>query len=63
MAIETTKQNTATDKIYRSHVLVCGGAGCVSSGCQAVADALKNAVERLGLQDEVKIVMTGCIGS
>ena len=63
MAIETTKQNSTTDKIYRSHVLVCGGAGCVSSGCQAVADALKNAVERLGLQDEVKIVMTGCIGS
>ena len=26
--------------MIRSHVLVCGGAGCLSSGCHAVQEAL-----------------------
>ena len=52
-----------TDRIYRTHVLVCAGAGCVSCGCQEVADTLKSEIDRLGLTDEVKLVMTGCMGS
>jgi NADH-quinone oxidoreductase subunit F len=51
------------DKIYRSHVLVCAGAGCVSSGCKEVAEALKAGIEKYDLEDEIKIVQTGCIGS
>jgi len=51
------------DNNYRTHVLVCAGAGCVSCGCQAVADTLKQEVERLGLSNEIKIVLTGCMGS
>lgn len=34
---------------YERRVLVCGGAGCVSCHCQAVRDALEEAVEALGL--------------
>ena len=48
--------------LFRSHVLVCGGAGCLSSGCEGVKTALLDAVERLGLQQEVKVVVTGCMG-
>jgi NADH-quinone oxidoreductase subunit F len=51
------------EKFYRSHVLVCAGAGCVSSGCQEVADTLKAEIERLGLKDEIQVVLTGCMGS
>lgn len=51
------------DKQYRTHVLVCAGAGCVSCGCQDAAQALVSEVDRLGLTNEVKIVMTGCMGS
>jgi len=51
------------DKIYRSHVMVCSGAGCVSSGCHAVADALIKEIAKNNLQDEIKVIMTGCIGS
>ncbi len=51
------------EKHYRSHVLVCAGAGCVSSGCQAVADALQSEIAKHNLQNEIKVVMTGCIGS
>ena len=48
---------------YRSHVLVCAGAGCVSSGCKAVQQALVTELEANDLQDEVRVVETGCIGS
>ncbi len=48
---------------YRSHVLVCAGASCVSSGSHSVADALQQAIDRHGLSDEVKVVRTGCMGS
>lgn len=47
----------------RAHVLVCAGAACVSSGCREIRDAVVNAVLEKGLQNEVKIVETGCIGS
>ena len=48
---------------FRSHVLVCAGASCVSSGCQAVAEAMEQALESLGLDKEVRVVRTGCMGS
>jgi len=47
---------------YRCHVLVCAGAGCVSSGCQAVATALLDELEKLHLTGEVRVVETGCMG-
>ncbi|MBM7557745.1 NADH-quinone oxidoreductase subunit NuoF [Halanaerobacter jeridensis] len=48
--------------IYRSHILVCGGTGCVSSGCKEVQEALKDELKEKDLRDEVKIVETGCHG-
>lgn len=48
---------------YRCHVLVCSGGGCVSSGCKAVHDKLVSEVERQGLDKEIKVLQTGCIGS
>jgi len=49
-------------ELYRAHVLVCAGAGCISSGCQAVKSALVESIDRLGLQREIKVVETGCMG-
>lgn len=48
---------------YRAHVLVCGGAGCISSGCKAVQEALMDELKCTGIADEVKVVETGCIGT
>ena len=48
--------------MIRSHVLICGGTGCTSGGSQAIADGLKLELERLGLQDEVQVIRTGCFG-
>lgn len=48
--------------MYRSHVLVCGGTGCTSSGSQEVIQALKNELKKNKLQNEVAVVKTGCHG-
>jgi NADH-quinone oxidoreductase subunit F len=50
-------------EMWRSHVLVCAGAGCVSSGCREVRDGLIQGIMEFGLQGEVKVIETGCIGS
>ena len=48
--------------MYRSHVLVCGGTGCTSSGSPQIMDTLKNELKRQGLEEEVAVVETGCHG-
>ncbi len=48
---------------YKYHILVCGGAGCVSSGCQDVEKALLAALEQHGLRDQALVLETGCIGT
>ncbi|MEA4813307.1 MAG: FAD-dependent oxidoreductase [Oscillospiraceae bacterium] len=48
---------------YSRCVLVCGGAGCVSSGCKAVKDALVASIEANGLSDTVDVQVTGCMGT
>ena len=48
--------------MVRSHVLVCGGTGCTSSGSVKIMDAMNAEIAAKGLQDEVKVVGTGCFG-
>ena len=48
--------------MYRSHVLVCGGTGCTSSGSPKIMEALKYEIKRQGLEEEVAVVETGCHG-
>ena len=47
----------------KNRVLVCAGAGCVSSGCKAVARAFREAMKEAGLDNKVEVVETGCIGA
>ena len=48
--------------MIRSHVLVCGGTGCTSSGSAQVLTAFEAEIAKAGLADEVKVVQTGCFG-
>ncbi len=48
--------------MYRSHVLVCGGTGCTSSGSQQIIDTLKREIKAAGLENEIEVVKTGCFG-
>jgi NADH:ubiquinone oxidoreductase subunit E len=47
---------------YRAHVLVCGGAACASSGCKEVEQALNDEIAKQGLRDEIRVIVTGCMG-
>lgn len=48
--------------LYRSHVLVCGGTGCISSGSATLEEMFSSELSRLELDKEVKVVRTGCFG-
>ncbi len=48
--------------MYRSHVLVCGGTGCTSSGSPAIVEKLHEEIKKNGLEEEVNVVRTGCFG-
>ena len=48
--------------MIRTHVLICGGTGCTSSGSVKIADALEEQIALNGLADEIKVVRTGCFG-
>jgi (2Fe-2S) ferredoxin len=57
-------RDTIRDKVstYKYTAYVCGGAGCVSSHCDKVVEALNKAVLSGGLSKDVRVVVTGCIG-
>ncbi len=48
--------------MVRSHVLICGGTGCTSSGSTALREALAAELAANNLSEEIKIVQTGCFG-
>ena len=48
--------------MVRSHILVCEGTGCTSSNAPAIVKALNDELAANNLQDEVKVVTTGCFG-
>lgn len=52
----------ADGNTYRTHVLVCGGTGCTSSGSARIRERLEKEIEANGLSDEVCVVKTGCFG-
>ena len=48
--------------MIRAHVLICGGTGCTSSGSIAIQQAFEDNIKSCGLEEEVKVVQTGCFG-
>ena len=48
--------------MIRAHVLICGGTGCTSSGSVSIQQAFADNIKANGLEDEVKVVQTGCFG-
>ena len=43
--------------MYRSHVLVCGGTGCTSSGSAKIMEAFEREIALNGLDQEVKVIV------
>jgi bidirectional [NiFe] hydrogenase diaphorase subunit len=48
--------------VYRRTVLCCGSTACLSGGAQATQDAIKDMVAEQGLEQDVRLVATGCMG-
>jgi NADH:ubiquinone oxidoreductase subunit F (NADH-binding)/(2Fe-2S) ferredoxin len=48
--------------MIRAHCLVCAGAGCISAGGNALKDSLAQELKARGLDNEIRIVETGCMG-
>jgi sirohydrochlorin ferrochelatase/(2Fe-2S) ferredoxin len=46
----------------RKHVLVCANADCADRGGLLVLDAIRRAVRRVGVQREVRVTRTSCMG-
>ena len=46
----------------RMHILICGVAGCQSAGSLGIYEELNKRIEENGLQSEIKIISTGCMG-
>lgn len=46
----------------KAHIMMCGGAGCVSSKCQDVVEAMQASLAKNGIADQVQVVLTGCMG-
>ena len=49
-------------ELFRSHVLICGGTGCTSSGSTELLHRFQELVKENHLENEIKLVHTGCFG-
>ncbi|KXG73743.1 NADH-quinone oxidoreductase subunit NuoF [Thermotalea metallivorans] len=47
---------------YRTHIMVCGGTGCISSGSDQLIDELNRLLIETQYDGEVQVVKTGCFG-
>jgi NADH:ubiquinone oxidoreductase subunit F (NADH-binding)/(2Fe-2S) ferredoxin len=56
---EKEKIKTSTT---RHKICICCGAGCISSGSEAVMKKLQEEIKERGLETEVEIIPTGCMG-
>ena len=48
--------------MIRTHILVCTGTGCTANGSLATRDALLAEFKKHGLENEIEVVETGCMG-
>ncbi len=46
----------------RTHIMVCGGTGCIASGADLLIDELNAVLKEKGYDNEVAVVKTGCFG-
>ena len=47
---------------YRSHVLLCAGGGCISSGLSSVRDVLDPAQQNQAITEGIRLVHPGSLG-
>ena len=48
--------------MYRSHILICAGTNCHAGKCDKLIEYFENKLVENNLNEEVKVVKTGCFG-
>ena len=46
----------------RNHILICAGTGCVAAKSKDIIDEFNVQLEKFGLENEAKAILTGCFG-
>jgi len=59
--IYAEKKKEETNK-YKHKICLCCGAGCISSGSEEVMKKLQEEIKTRGLENEVEVIPTGCMG-
>lgn len=62
ISIRLDKDARPTESGGRMHIMVCGGTGCTSSNSMKIIAGLEELIRINRLQDDVKVVKTGCFG-
>lgn len=66
MTIEELRERAGEERErqgkWKRRILYCSAAGCVSCGSKETAEALKQSLKTGGLDTEVEVVGTGCMG-
>ena len=57
--IESAEKFVKQSHDFKSTISVCGGTGCLASGCGEVRDALRAELEKKNLTDTVRLLVTG----
>ncbi|MDR1271686.1 MAG: NADH-quinone oxidoreductase subunit NuoF [Clostridiales Family XIII bacterium] len=52
----------AQDYSGKYHIMLCAGPGCETSNSLAIARALEEGIKANNLEDEIRVVRTGCLG-
>jgi NADH:ubiquinone oxidoreductase subunit F (NADH-binding)/(2Fe-2S) ferredoxin len=47
---------------YRANLMICGGTGCIATGGLKIKTALEDELRNRGLENEYKVIITGCNG-
>jgi len=61
--LKIREQCCSQNQRYSHEILVCAGAGCVSSDCYMVRDAVVSQLAALSLEGKVRVYETGCMGT
>ncbi len=48
--------------MYRVNILCCAGTGCTASNSKKIFENFKNYIDEYHLEDEIKVIQTGCFG-
>lgn len=62
MEIRLDRPAAPSPENHKIDILVCGVAGCASSGSLKIADAIEEQIRENKLEEEVKVIKTGCFG-